>query len=79
MSLKRVLSNISLTFEQFKTILVQIEGILNSRPLFPFWNDPNDLTPLTPAHFLAGKPIANVPDSTLNHIPHNRLDTYQYL
>ncbi|CAG7823415.1 unnamed protein product, partial [Allacma fusca] len=47
--LKRVVGTGSLTYEELQTILVQIEGCLNSRPLCPNTADPNQPAALTPA------------------------------
>lgn len=49
--LKRCLGTMTPTFEDLLTLLAQIEACLNSRPLTPVSNDPNDLTALTPGHF----------------------------
>nr|XP_049704894.1 uncharacterized protein LOC126056305 [Helicoverpa armigera] len=54
--LRRV-GNVNLTYEEFSTLLAQIEALLNSRPMYPMSSDPNDLLPLTPAHFLIGRPL----------------------
>ncbi|GFX81292.1 uncharacterized protein TNCV_1829291 [Trichonephila clavipes] len=48
-----------LNFEELVTFVTQIEACLNSRPLTPLSNDPQDLQPLTPGHFLIGTPMAS--------------------
>lgn len=58
--LKRVAANCFFTYEEFHTLIVQIEGILNSRPLTVLSSDPSDPLPLTPGHFLTGGPIESI-------------------
>lgn len=77
--LKRVMQNASLTFEDLYTLLVQIESVLNSRPLTPLSSDPNDLEALTPAHFLIGRPLTTLPDPDVRDINVNRCSRYQHL
>lgn len=59
--LRRVMGRRILSTNQFYTILTQIEGCLNSRPLTPLTDDPNDLEALTPGHFLIGRSIMTHP------------------
>lgn len=56
------------------TILVQVEGILNSRPLCPMNDVPDDLTCLTPAHFIIGTAITDLPEPNLLNNNENRLN-----
>ncbi|CAB3238529.1 unnamed protein product [Arctia plantaginis] len=51
---KRVIGEQKLTYEELSTVLAQIEACLNSRPLCPLTEDPQDLAYLTPSHFLTG-------------------------
>ncbi|XP_075163053.1 uncharacterized protein LOC142235680 [Haematobia irritans] len=60
--LKKVASNSKFTFEEFSTLLVRIESVLNSRPLSPMTENPTDLVPLTPGHLLRGAPLMAIPE-----------------
>ncbi|GFV94746.1 integrase catalytic domain-containing protein [Trichonephila clavipes] len=76
---KREAGNSRFTYEEFLTIMTQIEGILNSRPLSPLSTDIDDLSVLTPAHFLIGRPITSISYPDIIHIETNRLSIYQRL
>ncbi|XP_058791049.1 uncharacterized protein LOC131664177 [Phymastichus coffea] len=60
--LKRVLGDATLTFEEFSTLTTQIEALLNSRPICPLSNNPEDSTALTPGYFLIGKALTALPE-----------------
>lgn len=62
-------------------MITQIECVLNSRPLTPMSQDPNDLQILTPAHFLIGQSIAAIPerDLTSKLTPINYVKRYEYV
>jgi hypothetical protein len=60
--LRRVLGNILVTFEEFNTILVEIEGCLNSRPLVALNENSTELNALTPGHFLIGDALLVPPE-----------------
>ena len=50
--IRRVVGTHLLTYEEFNTLLKQIEACLNSRPLIPLKDDPSDNKFLTPAFLL---------------------------
>lgn len=58
--LKRVIGEQKLTFEEYTTLLAQLEACLNARPLCPITEDPEDLEYLSPAHFLASGPTLSI-------------------
>ena len=62
--LRRVLADVKLTYEEFSTLLYQIEACLNSRPLAPLPNDDDGIEALTPGYFLVGKPLTALPEAT---------------
>ena len=50
--LKALLEQQLVTDEMLQTLMAEVAGILNSRPLTPVSSDPKDLEPLTPNHLL---------------------------
>lgn len=77
--LLKVIGESIISSEDFSTLLAQVESCLNSRPLVPMSDDPDDLEPLTPAHFLVGSSLQALPDTELLNIPSNRLNQYQQI
>lgn len=75
----RVLGNNSLPYDDMETLLCQIEGCLNSRPLVPLSDDPSDYESLTPGHFLSGSQLKSVPDIDYSEIPTNRLTKWHHV
>ncbi|GFU78375.1 speckle-type POZ protein-like B [Trichonephila clavipes] len=76
--LYRTLVNSKITFEEFETIIIQNEGILNSRPLVPLSDNINEYEVLTPEHFIIGRPISAIPEPAILDISDNRLSRWQY-
>ncbi|XP_073721654.1 uncharacterized protein [Misgurnus anguillicaudatus] len=51
----------SVTEEVLRTVLVEVEGILNSKPLGYVSSDVSDIDPVTPNHLLMGRPDGSLP------------------
>ena len=78
--LKRILQNTSLTFPELNTLIIQIESILNSRPITSIPENANDPPALTPGHFIIGTALNSLPDPDLKSTSNiNRLQRYQLL
>lgn len=57
-------------------MLIQVESILNSRPLS---SDPTDLHPLAPGHFLVGRSLTAIPKTDVSAVSPDRLNRYQHI
>lgn len=77
--LHRAFKETKLTYEEFNTIITQIEACLNSRPLCAISDDPGDYEALTPGHFLIEHALNTMPHPDVKHIPMTRRSRYQYL
>lgn len=75
--MKRVVGAHTLSIEEIDTLLTQVETCLNSRPIAPLSDYPNDLTSLTPGHFLVGGPLITVPEKSLLDMNEARLNRWQ--
>ncbi|KMQ87240.1 hypothetical protein RF55_13534 [Lasius niger] len=59
------------------TFLAQVEACLNSRPLLALSDDPDDISALTPGHFLVGASLLAVPEPSLTENAKNTLSRWQ--
>ena len=57
----KVIGHQLLSYEELNTVLVQIECLLNSRPLTVLSPDPAEPLSLTPSHFLHTAPLCSLP------------------
>ncbi|XP_039309960.1 uncharacterized protein LOC120358767 [Solenopsis invicta] len=77
--IKTVINNTLLSFEDLYTVLTQIEAILNSRPLSPLSNAPDELDMLTPGHFLIRTSLLSLPEPSMLDLFVSRVNRYQLL
>ena len=59
LSLKKVIRNARLNYDELSTVLVEVEAALNSRPLTYVFDEMEEL--LTPSHLIVGRRILSVP------------------
>lgn len=77
--LKRTIGDSILTYEEMYTLLTQIEVVLNSRPLCRLSDDPEDMSVLTPGHFLIGDNLSTIPEPSLSLVQISHLSRWQLL
>ena len=82
--LKKNVGKSRLSYDELKTIVSQIEGVLNSRPLTYLYS--NELEqPLTPSHLVIGKRLLSMPECNSeeedfsNETPNDARKREQYL
>ena len=76
--LKAVVKDQLLHEDTLHTLLLEIESIVNSRPLTSVSDNINDLEPLTPNHFLIGRSspntnFANITEENLTVVQNGNL------
>lgn len=79
--LRKILGRTSLVVEELETVLTEIESVINHRPLTSIQGD--DSIVLSPAHFLIGKKLTNLPpvkysDHKSSSTKEILLKTYRY-
>ncbi|XP_014677768.1 PREDICTED: uncharacterized protein LOC106817603 [Priapulus caudatus] len=60
-SLRVAIGQQLLTWNEMSTAFAEVQSLVNSRPIGYSSNDPNDLQPLTPNHFLIGRASTAIP------------------
>ncbi|XP_029162616.1 uncharacterized protein LOC114934139 [Nylanderia fulva] len=75
--IRRVVGAHTLTFEEFSTLLCNVEACLNSRPIAPLSDSIDTYDPLTPGHFLIGAALNSSPEPYLLQVKENRLSRWQ--
>ncbi|XP_049306193.1 uncharacterized protein LOC125776698 isoform X2 [Bactrocera dorsalis] len=73
----RTIDNVLLTAEELSTLLAEAEAILNSWPLTPLNQDPNDGEALTPAHLLIGCSLRSLPPAQVAMDPIHCCERWQ--
>jgi len=61
--IKKTLDRAFISLDQLQTVVIEIESMLNDRPLTYVNSDLQDPQPLTPSHLLHGRRIQQVPHS----------------
>ena len=71
--LKKTIGGATLTYEELLTVVVEVEMILNCRPL-SYVSGEDTEEPLTPSHLLCGRRLMSLPDSNTSDTPDYDID-----
>ncbi|XP_058816996.1 uncharacterized protein LOC131680291 [Topomyia yanbarensis] len=74
---RRMMSCKTFNMDQLLTVVAPIESVLNSRPLAPLSDSPDDTSALTPGHFLIGEALFSIPEPDLCDLGTKRLSRLQ--
>jgi hypothetical protein len=62
--LRRVIGRANLTYDELQTLVVEIEGLINARPITYMYDDTESISfPLSPSHLVYGRRITTMPNS----------------
>ena len=74
---KRIVGKALLTFEEFITLITEVEACLNSHPLIALSNEPDDPSYLSsPGYFLIGAPLTSLPEPHFTNTTMNSLSRW---
>ncbi|XP_045026337.1 uncharacterized protein LOC123470277 [Daphnia magna] len=65
-ALRAILGQQTVKDETFATVVIEVEALLNNRPLTDLGADPQEFEPLTPNHFLLGRPNPHLPADVID-------------
>jgi hypothetical protein len=74
---KRIVGKALLTFEEFSTLITQVEACLNLRPLIALSREPNGASYLSPGYFLIGAPLTPLSEPDFTNTSMNSLSRWQ--
>lgn len=77
--LKKVLGNAVLTYEELATVLTRAEAAMNSRSLFTQPATPNEISAITPGHFLTGRMLIALPEPLAADSQANLLNRWKFI